>query len=45
MALLRYQAEYERFLRASGYDVSLVNDRRWRADRRERPRTGRDRRT
>ncbi|HLG60282.1 MAG TPA: hypothetical protein VI485_33375 [Vicinamibacterales bacterium] len=44
MALRKYQEEYERFLRESGYDVSLVNDRRWRAERRERPRTGQDRR-
>jgi hypothetical protein len=34
MALVRFQAEYERFLRASGYSVSLVNDRRWRGERR-----------
>jgi hypothetical protein len=45
MALVRFQAEYERFLRASGYSVCLVNDRRWRADRREWPRPGQDRRT
>jgi len=44
MALLRYQSEYERFLRASGYSVSLVNDRRVRAARRQRPRPGQDRR-
>jgi hypothetical protein len=43
IALLTYQEEYERFLRASGYSVSLVNDRRWRGERRERPR-GQDRR-
>jgi hypothetical protein len=28
MALVRFQAEYERFLRASGYTVSPVSDRR-----------------
>jgi len=44
MALMRYQAEYERFLRASGYSVSLVNDRRWRAERRAFPRPESDRR-
>jgi hypothetical protein len=30
MALLRFQTEYERFLRDNGYLVSLVSDRRWR---------------
>ena len=44
IALLRFQTEYERFLRASGYEVSLVNDRRWRAERRALPREGSDRR-
>jgi hypothetical protein len=44
MALIRFQAEYERFLRASGYLVSLVNDRRWRGERRERRRGDEDRR-
>ena len=44
MALVRFQAEYERFLRANGYSVSLVNDRRLRAERREWPRPGEDRR-
>jgi hypothetical protein len=44
MALVRFQAEYERFLRANGYSVSLVNDRRARAERREWPRPGEDRR-
>ena len=43
IALLRFQTEYERFLRASGYSVSLVNDRRWR-ERRERRRDAEDRR-
>ena len=43
MALVRFQAEYERFLRANGYSVSLVNDRRSRAERRAFPR-GDDRR-
>jgi hypothetical protein len=44
IALLRFQTEYERFLRASGYEVSLVNDRRWRGDRRGSARPGADRR-
>jgi hypothetical protein len=44
MALVHYQAEYERFLCANGYSVSLVNDRRWRGERREFPRPGEDRR-
>ena len=44
MVLVRFQAEYERFLRASGYAVSLVNDRRGRGERREWPRSGEDRR-
>jgi hypothetical protein len=44
MALVRFQAEYERFLKASGYSVSLVNDRRWRSERRAFPRPGSDRR-
>jgi hypothetical protein len=44
MALVRFQAEYERFLRENGYSVSLVNDRRWRGERREWPRPGDDRR-
>jgi hypothetical protein len=44
MALVRFQAEYERFLRQSGYSVSLVNDRRWRAERRCLPRPSEDRR-
>lgn len=44
MALVRFQAEYERFLRANGYTVSLVNDRRRRGERREWPRPGEDRR-
>ena len=43
MALLRLQTEYERFLRDSGYEVSLVSDRRWR-DRRSIERPGADRR-
>ena len=43
MALVRFQAEYERFLRASGYSVALVNDRRRRGERRAFPR-GDDRR-
>jgi hypothetical protein len=45
MALLRFQTEYERFLRANGYQVSLVNDRRWRGDRRVFPRPGAERRS
>ena len=44
MALVRFQSEYERFLRANGYSVSLVNDRRMRGERREWPRPGEDRR-
>lgn len=44
MALVRFQAEYERFLRQSGYTVSLVNDRRWRGERRSSARAGADRR-
>ena len=43
-ALARYQTEYERFLCASGYSVSLVNDRRWRGERRQSTREGADRR-
>jgi len=38
IALVRFQAEYERFLRASGYSVSPVNDRRGRGERRAFPR-------
>jgi hypothetical protein len=44
IALVRFQAEYERFLRANGYSVSLVNDRRLRSERRAWPRPGEDRR-
>jgi hypothetical protein len=44
MALVQFQAEYERFLCSNGYSVSLVNDRRWRGERREFPRPGEDRR-
>jgi hypothetical protein len=44
MALVRFQSEYERFLRANGYAVSLVNDRRWRGDRRSFARPNEDRR-
>jgi hypothetical protein len=44
LALVRYQAEYERFLRANGYSVSLVNDRRWRGERRSLPRSEAERR-
>jgi hypothetical protein len=44
MALVRFQSEYERFLRASGYSVSLVNDRRGRGERRASPRPSEDRR-
>jgi hypothetical protein len=43
-ALVRFQAEYERFLRASGFELSLVNDRRWRGERRHSARTADDRR-
>jgi len=38
IALVRFQAEYERFLKASGYSVSPVNDRRRRSERRAFPR-------
>jgi len=38
LALVRFQAEYERFLKASGYSVSPVNDRRRRGERRAFPR-------
>jgi hypothetical protein len=31
MALVRFQAEYERFLTDNGFSLSLVTDRRWRA--------------
>jgi hypothetical protein len=44
MSLLRFQTEYERFLRANGYEVSVVAERRWRGERRERPRPSEDRR-
>jgi hypothetical protein len=44
MALIRFQAEYEHFLKASGYAVSLVNDRRWRHERRSFARSDADRR-
>jgi hypothetical protein len=44
IALAHYQAEYERFLKASGYSVSLVNDRRWRTDDRRAFPRGDDRR-
>jgi hypothetical protein len=44
MALVRFQNDYEQFLRSNGYSVSLVNDRRWRGERREWPRDGEDRR-
>jgi hypothetical protein len=43
LALVRFQAEYERFLRATGYTLSDVNDRRSQGDRRAFPR-GDDRR-
>jgi hypothetical protein len=44
MALVRFQAEYERFLCDNGFSASLVNDRRWRGERRQAPRPGDDRR-
>lgn len=44
MALVLFQAKYERFLRASGYSVALVDDRRSRGERRSSPRPGADRR-
>jgi hypothetical protein len=34
LALVRFQTEYEQFLKSNGYSVSLVNDRRWRGERR-----------
>jgi hypothetical protein len=40
MALVRFQAEYERFLRDNGFSLSLVTDRRWRGDRRTTQRPG-----
>jgi len=43
LALVRFQAEYERFLRASGYTGSPVEDRRSRGERRAHGR-GDDRR-
>jgi hypothetical protein len=45
MALVRFQAEYERFLRASGYSVSPVDERRSRGERRAFPRPGDRRRS
>lgn len=44
MELLRFQTEYERFLRENGYRVSLVNERRRRRERRAFPRPDADRR-
>ena len=44
MALVRFQAQYEHFLRENGYSVSLVNDRRRHGDRRAALRPGADRR-
>jgi hypothetical protein len=44
MSLVRFQAEYERFLRSNGYAVSLVNNRRWRGERRASRRPGDERR-
>jgi hypothetical protein len=40
MALVRFQAEYERFLRDNGFCLSLVANRRWRGERRAAPRPG-----
>lgn len=40
MALVRFQAEYERFLRDNGFSLSLVTDRRWRGERRVTARPG-----
>jgi hypothetical protein len=42
--LARYQTEYERFLCASGFSVSIENDRRRTGERRQTPREGPDRR-
>ena len=43
LALVRFQSEYEQFLRASGYTVSPVEERRSQGERRAYPR-GDDRR-
>jgi hypothetical protein len=40
MALVRFQQEYERFLRDNGFALSLVTERRWRGERRATPRPG-----
>jgi hypothetical protein len=40
MALVRFQAEYERFLRDNGFCLSLVTERRWRGERRATHRPG-----
>jgi hypothetical protein len=40
VALVRFQAEYERFLKDNGFSLSLVTDRRWRGDRRASHRPG-----
>lgn len=44
ISLMRHQSEYERFLLDSGYQVSLVEERRTRRDRRKCPRPDPDRR-
>jgi hypothetical protein len=44
VSLMRHQSEYERFLLDSGYELSQVEERRRRPDRRRGPRAERDRR-
>lgn len=44
ISLMRHQSEYERFLLDSGYQVSHVEERRMRLDRRKAPRSNNDRR-
>ena len=44
ITLMRHQSEYERFLLDSGYEVSLVEERRTHCDRRRGPRPDPDRR-
>jgi hypothetical protein len=44
MTLMRHQSEYERFLLDNGYQVSRVEERRSRPDRRKHPRADRERR-
>ena len=44
VSLMRHQSEYERFLLDSGYELSLVEERRRTPERRKCPRDERDRR-